>query len=102
LPPPRTEIGQLAGFGLENLAGIKQLAFPRTLEDSYAYTALCGAAASAVTQGISVATGLQKSFSWREVDLAGMSAPVARFAGEQPVGLTGASGRAGGLRHVSK
>jgi Contact-dependent growth inhibition CdiA C-terminal domain len=66
-------------------------------KEGFAYTALRGAASSALTQGISVATGLQKSFSWREVALAAVSAPVTQSASEQAVRLTGVPDRVGEL-----
>jgi YD repeat-containing protein len=85
-------VSQLASFGLDSLVEAGKLGGAiKSIKDTnhYAYTALRGAASSALTQGISVAAGLQKSFSWREVALAAVTAPVARFLGEKTIGLTG-------------
>lgn len=45
------------------------------------------AAGNALTQGIGVVTGVQSSFSWREVAIAAMAAPVARSAGQLAGGM---------------
>jgi LysM repeat protein len=93
-------VSQLASFGLDSLVEAGKLGGAlKSIKDTnhYAYTALRGAASRALTDGIGVATGLQKSFSWREVALAAVTAPVARFLSEQAVGFTGAPGRVGDL-----
>jgi len=73
----------------------------------YVATAINAAAGSAITQGVAVATGLRSSFSWREVAISAVSAPVAssiggrvggtvnsRFAGEVVSGISGSLMRA--------
>ena len=57
----------------------------------YTFAALNGAASSALTQGISVATGLQKSFSWRDVAVSAVAAPVAKGVGEYTTAFVGDS-----------
>jgi hypothetical protein len=54
--------------------------------------ALRGAASNAVTQGIGIATGLQKKFDWAGVASAGVGAGVGQWAGSK-WGLSGTSGR---------
>jgi len=44
-------------------------------------TAAVGMTTSALTQGIAVATGLQSSFSWRDVAISAVAAPVAKKVG---------------------
>jgi hypothetical protein len=48
-----------------------------------------GALVSALTQGVAVATGLQKSFSWKEVAISAVSAPVSSAVGGQVAAATG-------------
>lgn len=56
------------------------------------FAAVNGAASSMVTQGISVATGLQSSFSWRDVAISSVAAPVAERAGRLGAKVPGISG----------
>jgi YD repeat-containing protein len=57
----------------------------RTLSggNAYAAAALNAAAGNSITQGVAVATGLQSSFSWRDVAISAVAAPVANFASAQ-------------------
>ncbi len=55
----------------------------------YGSSAAIAATGSAITQGISVVTGLQHSFSWKEVALSAVAAPLASYVGEQTVQRTG-------------
>jgi|GEM_PF-1136118 len=76
--------------------------------NQYAAAAINAAAGSALTQGVAVATGLQSSFSWREVAISAVSAPVARstqgwingiggseFVGQIGAGISGSLVRGG-------
>jgi len=53
----------------------------------YTFAALNGAASRALTQGIAVATNLQKSFSWKQVAVSAIAAPVARYVGGRAASL---------------
>lgn len=55
----------------------------------YGSMAAIAATGSAITQGIGVVTGLQHSFSWKEVAISAVAAPVANYAGEQAAVRTG-------------
>jgi len=61
--------------------------------DQYAVAAIYAASGSAITQGVSVALGLQRSFSWNEVAISAVSAPVAsyssKFGGDVASSITG-------------
>ena len=76
-------------------AGLGALAtFAGAIKDlpAFAQAAVTGAAGSALTQGIAVATGLQGSFSWREVAISAVAAPVAQSAGKLAAGIPGIGG----------
>jgi hypothetical protein len=60
--------------------------------------ALQGATANAITQGIGVATGLQKSFNWAGVAAAGASAGAMEGVGEWAEGTSLSSGAANALQ----
>lgn len=62
-----TPIGQVAGAGA----------------DSFAQLALQGAVNSAVSQGVNIVLGLQKSFSWKEVAISAASAAVSGEIGQR-------------------
>jgi YD repeat-containing protein len=51
--------------------------------NTYAAAAINAVAGNSITQGIAVATGLQSSFSWRDVAISAVAAPVAAFASAQ-------------------
>lgn len=73
-------LGKLASFakGSRVLTTINKFA----TENPYTFASLNGAASSALTQGIAVGTGLQSSFSWRNVAIAAVAGPVARAFGK--------------------
>lgn len=76
--------GVTAGLGAAGLGGnvASGLGFKEgSTAFRYASLAANGAASSALTQGISVATGLQSSFNWRDVAISAVAAPVAAAAG---------------------
>jgi hypothetical protein len=57
----------------------------------YGALAIRAASASALTQGIAVATGLQSSFSWKEVAISAVSAPIATKVGGVVAGKVGSA-----------
>ncbi|MEI9997638.1 MAG: LysM peptidoglycan-binding domain-containing protein [Rhizomicrobium sp.] len=71
-------------------------AFGGATASSFVNAALRGVAGSIVTQGIGVATGLQKKFDWTGVAAAGIGAGVGEFvSGLLPGSATGTPGSAG-------
>jgi LysM repeat protein len=73
--------GVAAGLGAAG-AGISAL---RTFQTAspYLYAAGNAAASNAITQGIAVVTGLQNSFNWESVAVAAISAPIAKYVGQE-------------------
>ncbi len=63
--------------------------------------ALQGAVGSAITQGIGVATGLQKSFNWAQVAAAGVSAGAMEGVGEWAEGTSLSSTAANALQSAA-
>jgi YD repeat-containing protein len=92
-------ISELVSFGLNKLAKLaeskKSLEFLKKLKNysEFAYDGLRGAVASGLTQGISVAAGLQRSFDWREVGIAGGVSALGGLFRREVVGFTGLTGR---------
>ena len=83
--------GVTAGFGAAGL-GAKvagSLGIKGTTAVKYASAVFNAAAGSAVTQGVSVAAGLQDKFSWRSVAQAAVAAPIARYVGDTVAGAMG-------------
>jgi hypothetical protein len=50
---------------------------------------LTAATSSVITQGVAVLTDLQESFSWRQVAISAVSAPLVQYVGENVGGITG-------------
>jgi YD repeat-containing protein len=91
-------IGAGVGAGLGTLAtGSNAIGAIKTFAQNnpYTFAALNGAASSALTQGIAVATGLQSSFSWRNVAISSIAAPVARGFGMAAQSILPAAGAFG-------
>ncbi len=83
-----------ASLGARAASGLK---LAKIGSDAARYGAMMinGAISSALTQGIAVATGLQKSFSWRDVAISAVSAPIANEVGAKIAkwGVPGLIGR---------
>jgi YD repeat-containing protein len=89
-----------AGIG----AGIGGLATSATAvgrfaqSNPYLYASLSAAGGNAIGQGIGIALGLQKSFSWRQVAVAAVTAPISKSIGDavggEAAGILGGSERA--------
>lgn len=79
-------VGAGVGAGLGSLAqgssALQQAVSSFANKNPYAFAAMNGAASSALTQGVAVATDLQSSFSWRNVAISSLAAPAARAFGE--------------------
>jgi YD repeat-containing protein len=74
--------GVTAGLGIVGNGALGATVKSLVRGNSYALAAINGATSNALTQGISVATGLQRSFSWRNVAISSLAAPVAHGFGE--------------------
>jgi YD repeat-containing protein len=72
--------GVTFGLGAAGVGARAAAALPANVA-KYGALAIRAAGASALTQGIAVATGLQSSFSWKEVAISAVSAPVAAKVG---------------------
>jgi len=83
-------VGAGLGGPLSGALGKVSDAFGKFGTSVYTQAALHGAASSVLTQGIAVATGLQSSFSWRNVAISAVAAPVAKAFGDGADFLTGA------------
>jgi len=70
--------GELQGAGIGKAVGSELGLTGKALQ--YGATAIDAAASSVLTQGLSVATGLQKQFSWSQVAVAAVAAPLASAA----------------------
>jgi hypothetical protein len=83
--------GVTAGLGGANLGAnvAKSIGIKGATAVKYAAASINAAAGSVLTQGISVATGLQDKFSWRSVAQAAVAAPLAKFASDTVAGWTG-------------
>jgi hypothetical protein len=73
----------------------------------YVVAGVESAVGNAITQGVSVATGLQSSFHWQDVAIAAVSAPLAKYVGGKVSGGPGdilsklASGAAGAAVRIA-
>jgi YD repeat-containing protein len=70
--------GLQSSFGTDGLA--KGLL---GVSNSFVATAVNAAATNAITQGLAVATGLQKNFDWRAVATSAIAAPAANYLGDK-------------------
>lgn len=92
-------VGAGVGAGLGSLANgssaLQQAVSSFANKNPYAFAAMNGAASSALTQGVAVATDMQRSFSWRNVAISSLAAPAARAFGESASRMLPSSGAFG-------
>ncbi len=84
--------------GLNSIGNGNGLAATLNLAEkgSYASAAINAAASNVLTQGMAVATGLQRKFDWRAVGVSAVAGPLTKLIGEGTSnGLTDAFGSAG-------
>lgn len=89
-------IGAGVGAGLGGSATFANTVSKIAQGNTYVAAGISAAAGNALTQGISVAVGLQPKFDWRSVAISAVSAPLASFVGEKVGGW--ASGSVGVYR----
>lgn len=95
----RDTISELVSFGLDKLAKLaetnKKLEFIKKLKTfgEFAHDGLRGAVANVLTQGIATTVGLQRSFDWREVGIAGAASATGGLFRREAVAFTRLTGR---------